>query len=80
VQVILQNLSKEIATYLEVNYVNDKIAVLYGGVSSEREVSLKTGTGIYNALIKKGYKNTILIDVGWDITEKLLEESPDFVI
>jgi len=58
--------------------LNDKIAVLYGGVSSEREVSLKTGIGIYNALIKKGYKNTVLIDVGWDITEKLLEESPDF--
>lgn len=58
--------------------LNDKIAVLYGGLSSEREVSLKTGTGIYNALIKKGYKNTILIDVGWNITEKLLEENPDF--
>lgn len=55
-----------------------KIAVLYGGLSSEREVSLKTGKGIYDALIKKGYMNTLLIDVDWNIAEKLLSEKPDF--
>jgi len=32
----------------------DKIAVLYGGLSSERDVSIKTGNGIYNALLRKG--------------------------
>lgn len=57
---------------------NEKIAILYGGLSSEREVSLKTGKGIYDALIRKGYKNTVLIDVDWNITEVLLKEKPDF--
>lgn len=32
-----------------------RIAVLYGGVSGEREVSLATGAGIVNALKKNGY-------------------------
>ncbi len=32
-----------------------KIGLLLGGISSEREVSLKTGEAIYNALIKLGY-------------------------
>ncbi|MCA1927999.1 MAG: D-alanine--D-alanine ligase [Calditerrivibrio sp.] len=58
--------------------LKDKIAVLYGGLSSEREVSLKTGKGIYDALIRKGYKNTVLIDVDWSIAGKLLNEKPDF--
>lgn len=56
----------------------DRIAVLYGGLSSEREVSLKTGKGIYDALLRKGYKNTFLVDVGWDLVEVLLREKPDF--
>ncbi|MCP8616724.1 D-alanine--D-alanine ligase family protein [Salirhabdus salicampi] len=33
-----------------------KIAVLYGGVSGEREVSLSTGTGMMNALKAKGHE------------------------
>lgn len=33
-----------------------KIGVICGGISSEREISLKTGEGIYNALINLGYK------------------------
>lgn len=32
-----------------------KIAVLYGGISAEREVSLSSGKGIINALEKKGH-------------------------
>ncbi|NLK62851.1 MAG: D-alanine--D-alanine ligase [Fusobacteria bacterium] len=32
-----------------------KIAVLMGGISSEREISLRTGEAILNALINKGY-------------------------
>jgi D-alanine-D-alanine ligase len=39
--------------------LNDKpktIGLLIGGISTEREVSLKTGEAIYNALIKLGYK------------------------
>lgn len=40
-----------------------KIAVLCGGISEEREVSLRSGDNIYKALCKKGYKNSKLIDI-----------------
>lgn len=33
-----------------------KIGVLMGGISEEREISLKTGTAILKALLEKGYK------------------------
>ncbi len=33
-----------------------KIAVLYGGISAEREVSLSSGKGIIEALKKKGHE------------------------
>ena len=31
-----------------------KVAVLYGGISAEREVSLKSGSMVHAALIKNG--------------------------
>lgn len=40
-----------------------KIAVLCGGISSEREISLKSGGNCFNALQRCGYKNSILVDV-----------------
>ncbi len=39
-----------------------KIVVLAGGISTERDVSLSSGTGIYRALKEKGHQ-AILIDV-----------------
>ncbi len=39
-----------------------KIAVLCGGISSEREVSLRSGKNCFNALERLGY-NSILVDV-----------------
>ncbi len=39
-----------------------KIVVLAGGISTERDVSLSSGTGIYKALKEKGHQ-VILIDV-----------------
>jgi len=39
-----------------------KIVVLAGGISTEREVSLTSGTGIYKALKEKGHQ-AILVDV-----------------
>ena len=33
-----------------------RIAVLYGGSSSEREISLLSGQGIYSALCEIGYQ------------------------
>jgi D-alanine-D-alanine ligase len=50
-----------------------RIAVMMGGLSREREISLKTGKAILKALVEKGYTATA-IDVGEDISEKLVKE------
>lgn len=50
-----------------------KIGVLLGGLSREREISLRTGKAIQKALVEKGYK-ACCIDVGRDIAEKLVKE------
>ncbi len=44
-----------------------------GGLSREREISLKTGKAILKALSAKGY-NAQSIDVGEDIAERILKE------
>jgi D-alanine-D-alanine ligase len=51
-----------------------RIGVLYGGLSSEREVSLISGKNCFEALQRLGYENAVLIDVGHDIAKKLIEE------
>lgn len=53
-----------------------KIGVLMGGLSEEREISLKTGTAILKALGDKGYK-AIGIDAGRDIPGVLLKKKID---
>ncbi len=50
-----------------------KVGVLMGGLSVEREVSLKTGAACADALARKGY-DVVRIDVGRDVAAKLLEE------
>lgn len=55
------------------------VAVLHGGLSREREVSLRTGNAIYNALIEKGYLNVKKIDVSHDIAVVLTKEKPEVV-
>ena len=54
-----------------------KIAVLAGGISTERDVSLSSGTMIYRALKKRGHK-AMLLDVylGYELGP---EETPDTV-
>lgn len=47
-----------------------KVALLYGGRSSEREVSLNSGRGCAEALRSRGYDVT-LIDVGLDVADQL---------
>ena len=49
-----------------------KVAVLYGGRSSEREVSLKTGQGCAEALRQKGY-DVAAIDVDLEVASRLRE-------
>ena len=47
-----------------------KIAVIAGGMSDEREVSLVTGNMLYKTLCEGGYTNVKFIDVGFDLSEK----------
>lgn len=54
------------------------VAVLMGGWSAEREVSLVTGAGVADALEKKGYRVT-RIDMGRDVAARLAEAKPDVV-
>ncbi len=53
---------------------NTKIAVLCGGLSSEREVSLRSGKNVYEALKRLGYTNVELIDVNKNIAKTLIEK------
>ncbi len=50
-----------------------RIGVMMGGLSREREISLKTGKAVLKALVEKGY-NACSIDVGHDIAETLVQE------
>ncbi len=51
-----------------------KIGVLCGGLSSEREVSLRSGKNVLGALKRLGYKNAELIDVDKNIAQTLKEK------
>jgi len=50
-----------------------KIGVIMGGTSAEREVSLKSGTAVFNAL-KGLHYNVVAIDAGPDICKALKRE------
>ncbi|MEO1103906.1 MAG: D-alanine--D-alanine ligase, partial [Pseudomonadota bacterium] len=52
------------------------VAVLMGGQSAERPVSLKTGTACADALETKGY-TVSRVDVGADLVENLEKVAPD---
>lgn len=48
-----------------------KIAVLCGGMSSEREVSLRSGKNVLGALKRLGYENAEIVDVSKNIASDL---------
>ncbi len=54
------------------------IAVLMGGWSAERPVSLMSGAGVADALERNGHRVT-RIDMGRDVAAKLVEAQPDIV-
>ena len=53
---------------------NSKIAVLCGGMSSEREISLRSGNNCLKALHRLGYKNAQIVDV----TENVMNDLKGF--
>jgi D-alanine-D-alanine ligase len=58
--------------------MNKHIALLYGGWSNEREVSLKSGAAVERALHELGYQIT-KIDIKPDIGKVLTELKPDVI-
>src|SRR3546814_725716 len=54
------------------------VAVLMGGWSAERSVSLMSGEGVAKALESRGHKVT-RIDMGHDVAARLAETAPDVV-
>lgn len=54
------------------------IALVAGGMSAEREVSLMSAQGVLKTLIKLGYQVTF-VDMGADISRALNEIKPDIV-
>jgi len=53
-----------------------RVAVLKGGRSLERQVSLKSGARVQDALERLGH-DVVAIDVGSDLVERLREEAPE---
>jgi D-alanine-D-alanine ligase len=51
-----------------------KIAVLMGGLSAEREVSLESGAAVHKALLELGY-DAVAIDMGRELAQVLTRES-----
>lgn len=54
------------------------VAVLMGGWSAERAVSLMSGTGVADALESRGHRVT-RIDMGRDVAQRLADARPDVV-
>lgn len=50
-----------------------RIGVLAGGISAEREVSLRSGKAVFNALNNKGY-NVVFLDVQENVCELIKKE------
>ena len=48
-----------------------RITVIYGGISSEREVSLRSGKAVYNALLRAGFERVELFDLRRDTVKDI---------
>ncbi|MGB5097817.1 MAG: hypothetical protein WBN82_07910, partial [Porticoccaceae bacterium] len=55
-----------------------RVAVLHGGRSAEREVSLKSGAAVLRGLLEAGV-DAYGIDAGADLLQQLLATRPDRV-
>src|SRR5690554_4098432 len=55
-----------------------RMAVLYGGLSAEREISLQSGQAILQALLKAGV-DAVGIDIGKEAVQQLEQEKLDSV-
>ena len=56
-----------------------RVAIVYGGFSSERPVSLSSGQAVIKAAEEAGYE-VVPIDAGPDLAEHLRREKPDAIL
>lgn len=61
------------------NRLDLRLVVVYGGMSSEREISLRSGVAICEALKRRGYRNVLLFDLRRDTLGELLSLGADLV-
>ncbi len=66
----LQEMAKNTDEELRKQFLKKRIAVLMGGMSSERDISLKTGGAILHALQGRGY-TAVALDADRNIAESL---------
>ena len=75
-------LNSELKQNILNKFKNKKIAVLHGGLSSEREVSLRSGQNVYKALTSfdEIKDNCILIDVkdSYELVKTLKENNIEY--
>ena len=57
---------------------NARVAVLFGGMSSEAEVSKRSGKNCYEALKRLGYNNAELIYVDKNIAQTLKDKKIEY--
>lgn len=57
-----------------IDWKTKRVGVLLGGLSVEREVSLRSGAAISKALRSQGYSDLVELDVGKDIAARLISE------
>ena len=62
----------------EASRLPERVAVIMGGPSAEREVSLSSGRGCADALREAGFE-VIEVDAGPDLAAVLQSEKPDVV-
>lgn len=56
-----------------------RITVLCGGLSSERDVSLRSGQNCFDALKRLGYTNVTMLDMDRDVAQRLSEAQTEVV-
>lgn len=54
-----------------------KVVVVCGGISTEREISLRSGNAVFGALQRAGFENVTLFDLTAGNLAELLEMKPD---
>ncbi len=56
----------------------NKVMLLYGGISAEREISIITSKEISKALVRLGYE-VVEIDADLDLSDHIIEHKPDVI-